>query len=185
MSHVQRCATGAPTKARVIYRHIPQWYGETKDFVRADLQRFLARMGAEYYRDEIHAASPDRLLALWYRLPYVRDAEELFSPAFNLGLEPLSIRDLLRAGFERPLRCGLFLELTKSAGQPRRAALRDAIPWLDLLREPETLRALLRSRGWLLFHCSSPDRAEQLQRQVKAPLVRCLLLGSRAGSETR
>ncbi len=171
-------------KARVIYRHVPEWYGETQDFVRADLQRFLARAHQERFREELRTASPDRLLALWYRLPYVRDAEELFSSDFNLGVEPLSVRDLLRAGFGRPLRCGLFLELTHSSGQPRPAALRDAIPWLNLLGDPETLITLLRSRGWLLFHCSSPERAGQLQSQVKRPLVRCQLLGAMAGSAT-
>jgi hypothetical protein len=170
-------------RPRVIYRHVPEWYGETKDFVRVDLERFLARAGAERYREEIQAASLDRLLSLWHRLPYVRDAEELFTADFSLGIEPLSVRDLLRAGFGRPLQCGLFLELTYSSGQPKRAALRDAVPWLNLLRDPESLITHLRSRGWLLFRCSSPDRAEELQRQVKASLVRCQLLGSVAGSE--
>ncbi len=168
---------------RVIYRHIPQWYGETKDFVRADLQRFLARAEAERYREEIQAASLERLLSLWYRLPYVRDAEELFSSDFNLGVESLTVRDLLRAGFGRPLRCGLFLELTYCSGQPKLATLREAVPWLNLLRDPDSLITLLRSRGWLLFGCSSLERAEQLQRQVKEPLVRCQLLGSVVGSE--
>jgi hypothetical protein len=170
------------TKATVIYRYIPKWYGEDESFVRAELQRFLRRAGEEHFRDEIAVAPKERLLSLWYRLPYVRDAEELFSADWSLGLEPLSLCDLLRAGFGRPLRCGLHLELVHSARQYNRTALRNAVPWLVLLKDPEAAASTLLSRGWLLFRCSSADRAETLQRQVKPSQVRCLLLGCASGT---
>lgn len=173
-------------KATVIYRHIPQWYGETKEFLRADLQRFLARADGGRYREEIASAPSERLFSLWRRLPYVRDAEELFSPEWSLGLEPLSVRELLRAaGSDRPFPCGLSLELTFMNGRPARAALRAAIPWLELLRDPETPITHLLSRGWVLFRCSSPERAQQLQRQVRESLVHCQVLGSTAGGEAK
>jgi hypothetical protein len=173
-------------KTRVIYRHVPEWYGETTDFVRADLLRFLNRRGLERYREEIESASMGRLLSLWNRLPYVRDAEELFSPDWSLGVEPLSMSELLRAaGSERPFPCGLFLELTYMTGMPKRATVLKAIPWLGLLSNGETFITKLLSRGWLLFRCSSSERAQQLHRQVNASLVRCQPLGSAARSEAR
>lgn len=173
--------------ARVIYSHVPQWYGESENFLRIDLERFLTRVDAERYREEIASASPGRLRSLWQRLPYVHDAEELFSPDWSLGVEPLTIRELLRAaGSGRPLPCGLSLELECTGGWPRRSALLGAVPWLKLLRDPDTHVLNLQRLGWELFRCSSPDRAHQLQRQVKEPLVRCQVLGGRpAGSETR
>lgn len=173
-------------KARVIYCHVPQWYGESENFFRIDLERFLIGVGAERYREEIAGASPGRLRSLWQRLPYVDDAEELFSPHWSLGVEPLTMRELLRAaGSGRPLPCGLSLELVMG-GWPRRAALLGAVPWLKLLQDPDTHITNLQRLGWELFRCSSPDRAHQLQRQVKEPLVCCQVLGGRpAGSETR
>lgn len=125
--------------AKVIFRHVPEWFGE--------------------------------------REPFVRSAEELFDPEWSLGVEPLSMRDLLRAGFERPLQSGLFLELPCKSSVSRKA-LRDAVPWLGLLKNNETLLTNLLHRGWLLFRCPCREKAVQLQSRVRGSLLRCTVLGS-------
>jgi hypothetical protein len=106
-----------------------------------------------------------------------QSSEELFNPEWIVDVEPLSMRDLLRAGFERPLPCGLFLELPYKSSLSRKA-LWEAVPWLELFRDPETLLTTLRHRGWLLFCCPSKEKATQLQRQVKTSHLKCVLLGS-------
>ena len=167
--------------AKVILRHVPEWFGEREPFVRAEVrravQRYLGGAAAEHLRSEVESAPLDRLVSVWNRIPYVQSYEELFDVEWSLGVEPLSMRDLLRAGFERPLKCGLFLELPFRSSRPSRTALLASVPWLELLRDTETLLTNLLYRGWLLFLCPSREKATQLQGQVRGPLVRCTVLG--------
>lgn len=171
--------------ARVILRHVPEWFGDREPFLRAEVrravQRFLGGAAAEYLLSEVESAPLDRLLSVWNRIPYVQSCEELFDPDWSLGVEPLSMRDLLRAGFDRPLECGLFLELPCKSSNPSRAALLTAAPWLGLLRNTETQLRHLLDRGWLLFRCPSRGKAMQLQSQVRGSLLRCTVLGSQGG----
>ena len=167
--------------ARVILRHVPEWFGDREPFVRAEVRHAVQHFGgpaAEYLLSEVESAPLDRLLVVWNRIPYVKSCEELFDPDWSLGVEPLSMRDLLRAGFERPLQCGLFLELHCKSSRPSRPALLAAAPWLGLLRNTETLLTNLLYRGWLLFRCPSRGKAMQLQAQVRGSLLECTVLGS-------
>lgn len=167
--------------ARVIFQHVPEWFGERESFVRAEVRRAVQRLrggaAAEAFRFEVESAPLDRLVSVWHRIPYAQSTEELFDPEWSLGIEPLSIRDLLRAGFERPLQCGLFLELPCKSSISRKA-LRAAVPWLELLKDTETLLTNLHHRGWLLFRCPNRERAVQLQLQVRGSLLRCTVLGA-------
>ncbi|MES1241653.1 MAG: hypothetical protein ABUT39_08535 [Acidobacteriota bacterium] len=168
--------------ARVILRHVPEWFGDREPFVRAEVQRtvqrFLGRAAAENLRSEVESAPLDRLVSVWNRIPYVQSSDELFDPKWSLGVEPLSMRDLLRAGFERPLKCGLFLELPFRSSSTSRTALLAAVPWLELMKDKETLLTNLLHRGWLLFRCPNRGRATQLQVQVRNSLLRCAVYGS-------
>lgn len=104
--------------------------------------------------------------------------EKRCDPELSHGVESVSMVDLLRAGFGRPILCGLFLELPYKSSRPTRKALLEAVPWLELLRDKETLLTNLRHRGWLLFRCPSRGRAAELQAQVRGSLLRCTVLGS-------
>jgi hypothetical protein len=65
---------------------------------------------------------------------------------------------------------------------PSRTALRSAIPWLDLLKNSDSLVTALLGRGWLVFSCRSEERAERLKSQVRGSFLRCSVLGSLNGS---
>ena len=168
---------------RLIIRHVPAWFHDQEETLRAgirrDVQRFLGRAAAESVLPRLESEPLERLRAVWYRIPYAESFEELFDSQWSLGVEPLSMSDLLRAGFGRPLRWGLFLELPgyRSSAVSRKALL-TAVPWLDLLKNSETLLTALRHRGWLLFHCPDERKALRLQTQVRGSVLRCSVLGS-------
>ena len=169
--------------ARLLIRHVPEWFhGQEETLrtgIRRDVQRLFGRAAAESVLPRLESAPLERLGAVWYRIPYVESFEELFDSQWSLGVEPLSMSDLLRAGFGRPLRWGLFLELPgyRSSAVSRKALLR-AVPWLGLLKNTDTLLTVLRHRGWLLFHCPDERKAMRLQAQVSGSVLRCSVLGS-------
>jgi hypothetical protein len=166
--------------ARVLARHVPAWFGEQEPFLRMeierDVRRHFGKAAAESICPRVASAPIERLVAVWNRIPYVESFDDLFDAHWSLGVERISMPDLLRAAFGQPLSCGLFLELAR--GAPDRKKLLEAVPWLGLLKRTETLLTALRYQGWLLFCCPSETRAKQLQAQVRHSVVRCLVLGS-------
>jgi hypothetical protein len=127
------------------------------------LAKILTRRVPAWFGDEEHTLLP---------IENRRDAE-------SLDIVPLSLADVLKAGFGKPHLWGLLLELPYyRSSPPSRTALRSAIPWLDLLKNPDSLVTALLSRGWLVFSCQSEKRAERLKSQVRGSFLRCSVLGS-------
>lgn len=166
--------------ARLLSRHVPAWFGEQEPYLRLeierDVRRYFGSAAAERILPRVASIPIERLAAVWNRIPYVESFEDLFDERWTLGVERISMPDLLRAAFGRRLSCGLFLELV--CGAPGRKKLLAAVPWLVLLKDAETLLTALRHQGWLLLRCSSETKAQQLQAQVNNPVVRSFVLGS-------
>lgn len=173
--------------ARLLTRHVPAWFGEQESFLRREIERnvrrYFGKAAAESIVPRVASAPIEHLAAVWNRLPYVDSFEDLFDAQWTLGVERISMPELLRAAFGRRLSCGLFLEL--ACGAPDRKKLLEAVPWLGLLKDTDTLVTTLRYQGWLLFQCPSETKATQLGAQVRSSVVRCLVLVSMNGGTDR
>lgn len=169
--------------ARILTRRVPAWFGDAGPTLWLEIKRDAARfLGAGVAERMNGVEPPGRLLEVWDRMPYVESLEDLLDSQWSLGITPLSLADILRAGFGEPLLWGLLLELPcYKSSPPSRAALRSTIPWLDLLKSSESLVTALLSRGWLVFSCQSEKRAVRLKSQVRGPHLRCSVLGSPNG----
>jgi hypothetical protein len=165
--------------ARLLSRHVPAWFGEQEPYLRLeierDVRRYFGKAAAESILPRVASAPIERLAAVWNRIPYVDSFDDLFDERWALGVERISMLELLRAAFGRRLSCGLFLELV--CGAPGRKTLLEAVPWLVLLNDADTLLTTLRHQGWLLFRCPSETKAQQLQAQIKTSAVRSFVLG--------
>jgi hypothetical protein len=166
--------------AKLLTRHVPEWFSEQESILRLEIQRdvhrYLGSAAAESLLPRVADAPIERLVAVWHRIPYVDSFEELIEAQWSLGMERIAMPDLLCAAFGRPLQLGLFLELVRSA--PDRKKLLAAVPWLGLLKNTDMLLTALRHEGWLLFRCPSETKAKQLQVQVRSSVVRCVVLVS-------
>lgn len=169
--------------ARIIARHVPAWFREPRptlrmEFVR-DVQRFLGGTVAASVRPLVESAPLDRLAEVWHRIPYVESFDNLFDPQWSLGVDLLTMGNLIYHTFTKPIRWGILLELRyrKSGGLFRSALLTDA-PWLVLMKDSDRVLDALIKDGVLAFRCPSESRAAQLQSQVGTKILRCTVLGS-------
>ena len=98
--------------ARILTRRVSAWFGDQEPTlwleIRRDAVRFLGAAAAERMLD---VEPPDRLLEVWDRMPYAENLEDLLDSQWSLGIAPLSLGEILRAGFGEPLLWGLLLEL--------------------------------------------------------------------------
>jgi hypothetical protein len=159
---------------------VPAWFGDEEHTLRTEIRRDAERFLGLAAAQKIVEREPfESLVAVWHRIPYVESFDDLVDSEWSLDIVPLSLADVLKAGFGKPLLWGLLLELPYYRSSPQsRTALRSAIPWLDLLKNPDSLVTALLSRGWLVFSCQSEKRAERLKSQVRGSFLRCSVLGS-------